>query len=117
VGDYIVMLRRHHRGGLTSAFGESIAPEDSIFAKRYVAAFQMLRLHGDCGRDALAVLLSDPRADVRVMAAAFAAALRGKSAGRFGNRGYGRGSGSIRSSPNSAALERGNVDFGPSMRP
>jgi hypothetical protein len=65
------MLRRHHRGGLTSAFGESIAPEDSIFAKRYVAAFQMLRLHGDCGRDALAVLLSDPRADVRVMAAAF----------------------------------------------
>jgi hypothetical protein len=30
VGDYIVMLRRHHRGGLTSAFGESIAPEDSM---------------------------------------------------------------------------------------
>jgi hypothetical protein len=30
VGDYMTMLRRHHRGGLTSAFGESIAPEDSM---------------------------------------------------------------------------------------
>jgi hypothetical protein len=29
VGDYMVMLRRHHRGGLTSAFGEN-APEDSM---------------------------------------------------------------------------------------
>jgi hypothetical protein len=28
VGDYMAMLRRHHRGGLT--FGESIAPEDSM---------------------------------------------------------------------------------------
>ena len=30
VGDYIAMLRRHHRGGLASAFGERIAPEDSM---------------------------------------------------------------------------------------
>jgi hypothetical protein len=30
VGDYIVMLRRHHRGGPTSAIGGSIAPEDSM---------------------------------------------------------------------------------------
>jgi len=30
VGDYMVMLRRHHRGGATSTFGESIAPEDSM---------------------------------------------------------------------------------------
>jgi hypothetical protein len=30
VGDYISMLRRHHRGGLASAFGESLAPEDSM---------------------------------------------------------------------------------------
>jgi hypothetical protein len=58
-----------------AAQGQAIAKGDAAsgntFAKRYVAAFQMLRLHGDCGRDALAVLLSDPRADVRVMAAAF----------------------------------------------
>jgi hypothetical protein len=30
VGDYIAMLRRHHRGGPTSAIGGSIAPEDSM---------------------------------------------------------------------------------------
>jgi hypothetical protein len=40
-------------------------------AKRYLAAFDRLRAHGDAGRDALAILLSheDPR--VRIVAAAF----------------------------------------------
>ena len=41
------------------------------YAARYIKAFQQLRLHGDEGRNALTVLLSDMRADVRVMAAAF----------------------------------------------
>jgi broad specificity phosphatase PhoE len=43
----------------------------NAFAKRYVAAFKELRLQGDSGRDALAALLADSRAAVRVMAAAF----------------------------------------------
>jgi hypothetical protein len=53
------------------AIAKGDAPSGNAFAKRYVAAFQTLRLQGDCSRDALAVLLSDPRAEVRVMAAAF----------------------------------------------
>ncbi len=40
-------------------------------ANRYIAALMKLRSAGDAGRDALAVLLKHPRADVRVMAAAF----------------------------------------------
>jgi hypothetical protein len=38
--------------------------------KKYAAAFNKLREHGDAGRDALAVLLKHPRMDVRVTAAA-----------------------------------------------
>jgi hypothetical protein len=37
----------------------------------YVAAFEALRAHGNPGRDALARLLEDKRAEVRVTAAAF----------------------------------------------
>ena len=40
-------------------------------AKKALAAFMQLRSHGDTGRDALAVLFSHPRMDVRVMAAVF----------------------------------------------
>ena len=40
-------------------------------AKKALAAFMRLRSHGDVGRDALAVLFSHPRMDVRVMAAVF----------------------------------------------
>lgn len=40
-------------------------------AKKALAAFMQLRSHGDVGRDALAVLFSHPRMDVRVMAAVF----------------------------------------------
>jgi hypothetical protein len=36
-----------------------------------VAAFEALRVHGDVGRIALAGLLDDARAEVRVMAAAY----------------------------------------------
>jgi Domain of unknown function (DUF2019) len=41
------------------------------YAKRYITAFNELRASGDEGRNALAALLSDERAEVRVMAAAF----------------------------------------------
>jgi hypothetical protein len=41
------------------------------YAKRYIAAFHRLRAAGDDGRNALATLLSDQRAAVRVMAATF----------------------------------------------
>jgi len=40
-------------------------------AKKALTAFLQLRSHGDTGRDALAVLFSHPRMDVRVMAAVF----------------------------------------------
>jgi hypothetical protein len=40
-------------------------------AKKSIAAFMKLRSIGDAGRDALAVLFSHPRMDVRVMAAVF----------------------------------------------
>lgn len=41
------------------------------YAKRYIVAFEKLRRRGNEGRDALAVLLTDEHAAVRVMAAAY----------------------------------------------
>ncbi len=66
---------------LVEQFAENVAAQtDAIWrgdaktgnkhAKRYGAAFDKLRAHGDAGRDALAVLLKHPRMDVRVTAAA-----------------------------------------------
>ncbi|NMO17724.1 DUF2019 domain-containing protein [Pyxidicoccus fallax] len=66
---------------LVAQFAENVAAQtDAIWrgdaktgnkhAKRYGAAFDKLRSHGDAGRDALAVLLKHPRMDVRVTAAA-----------------------------------------------
>jgi len=66
---------------LVEQFAENVAAQtDAIWrgdaktgnkhAKKYGAAFDKLRAHGDAGRDALAVLLKHPRMDVRVMAAA-----------------------------------------------
>jgi hypothetical protein len=40
-------------------------------AKRYLAALDELRTHGDSGREALCALLTDSRAEVRVAAAGF----------------------------------------------
>jgi len=40
-------------------------------ADRYIGAFKKLRARGNEGREALATLLHDNRADVRVMAAAY----------------------------------------------
>ncbi len=58
-----------------AAQSEAISKGDSAlgnkYAKRYMAAFTKLRSFGDEGRDELAVLLTNERADVRVMAAAY----------------------------------------------
>lgn len=67
---------------LVAEFAENVAAQtDAIWrgdaktgnkhAKRYIAAFDKLRAQGDAGRDALAVLLTHPRMDVRVSAAAY----------------------------------------------
>jgi len=74
--------RRADLGQLVKDFGDCVAAQSAsiargdpaagnAFAKRYLRAFEMLRERGDGGRDALAALFADPRADVRVMAAAF----------------------------------------------
>lgn len=58
-----------------AAQNEAIVKGDSAsgnrFAKRYIAAFKGLQAGGNEGRDALAVLFSDQRPEVRVMAAAY----------------------------------------------
>lgn len=54
----------------TDAIWRGDARADNKHARRYGAAFNKLRAHGDAGRDALAVLLKPPRMDVRVTAAA-----------------------------------------------
>jgi hypothetical protein len=67
--------------GLVEQFALSVAAQTEAIwrgesttgnkhAKKYGAAFDKLRAHGDAGRDALAVLFKHPRLDVRVMAAA-----------------------------------------------
>ncbi len=54
----------------TDAILRGDAKAGNRHADRYVKAFKKLRQEGDAGRDALAVLLSHPRMDVRVAAAA-----------------------------------------------
>ena len=66
---------------LVTQFAEHVAADtDAIWrgdaraankhAKKYIAAFDKLRAHGNAGRDALAALFTHPRMDVRVTAAA-----------------------------------------------
>jgi hypothetical protein len=55
----------------SKAIANGDAKVGNSYAKRYVAAFEKLRARGDDGRNALAILLLDERADVRVMAAAY----------------------------------------------
>ncbi len=55
----------------TEEIGRGDAETGNKHAKRYIKAFQQLRELGDTGRDALASLFDDERADVRAMAAAF----------------------------------------------
>jgi uncharacterized protein YwqG len=54
----------------TDAIWRGDARTGNKHARRYWAAFEKLRARGDQGRDALAVLLTHPRMDVRVEAAA-----------------------------------------------
>jgi hypothetical protein len=67
---------------LAADFASNVAAQtDSIWkgdartgkkhARRYIAAFKKLREHGESGRDALTVLLTHPRMDVRVKAAIY----------------------------------------------
>lgn len=54
--------------------------QGNLFAERYMAAWDVLRREGDRGREALSVLLSDSRDDVRGMAAACLLRFRTKQA-------------------------------------
>jgi hypothetical protein len=67
---------------LVEEFARNVAAQtDAIFrgdartgnkhARRYAAAFEKLRAHGDAGREALTALFTHPRMDVRVAAAAY----------------------------------------------
>jgi hypothetical protein len=55
----------------TDEIAHGDAAQGNRHAKRYLSSFDKLCTHGDVGRDALAVLFTHPRVDVRVMAAAF----------------------------------------------
>lgn len=55
----------------TDAIWRGDARTGNKHAKRYLAAVDKLFAHGDAGRDALASLLTHPRMDVRVKAAAY----------------------------------------------
>ncbi|HYH98390.1 DUF2019 domain-containing protein [Hyalangium sp.] len=54
----------------TDAIWRGDAKTGNKHARKYGAAFDKLRAHGNAGRDALSVLLKHPRMDVRIMAAA-----------------------------------------------
>ncbi len=60
-----------HVAAQTEEIHHGSAGKGNQHAKRYLAAFDKLCAHGNAGRDALAALFAHPRADVRVMAAAF----------------------------------------------
>nr|WP_163781283.1 DUF2019 domain-containing protein [Myxococcus vastator] len=55
----------------TDAIRRGDARTGNRHARQYTAALQQLRAQGDAGREALAVLLTHPRTDIRAMAAGF----------------------------------------------
>ena len=59
-----------HVQAQTEAIWRGDAKTGNKHADKCLAAFDKLRSHGDTGRDALAVLFTHPRMDVRVSAAA-----------------------------------------------
>jgi Domain of unknown function (DUF2019) len=67
----IVQEFAHHVQAQTEATWRGDAKTGNKHAKKSIAAFMQLRSIGNAGRDALAVLMSHPRMDVRVMAATF----------------------------------------------
>jgi len=60
-----------HTADQTDAIFRGDAKTGNRHAQKRIDAFKKLRSHGDAGRDALAVLFTHPRMDVRVMAAAY----------------------------------------------
>jgi hypothetical protein len=60
-----------HTSAQTDAIFRGDAATGNKYARKRIAAFEKLRAHGDAGRDALAVLFTHPRMDVRVKAAAY----------------------------------------------
>ena len=69
--DALVKQFAHHVQAQNEEILGGDAKVGNQHAKKVLAAFQKLRAQGDAGRDALAVLFSHPRLDVRVMAAVF----------------------------------------------
>ncbi len=66
----LLSLTAQNVAAQTDAIWRGDARTGNRHARKYGAAFDKLRAHGDAGRDALTVLLKHPRMDVRVMAAA-----------------------------------------------
>jgi hypothetical protein len=60
-----------HVAAQTDAIWNGDSKLGNKHARKYLAALDKLRAHGDAGRDALASLLTHPRMDVRVKAAAY----------------------------------------------
>ena len=69
--DGLVESFAHHTSAQTAAILRGDAKAGNKHARQRNAAFKKLCAHGDAGRDALAVLLTHPNADVRTMAAAY----------------------------------------------
>lgn len=61
----------HHAAAQTDAIFKGDAKTGNRHVKQVIAAFDKLCAHGNVGRDALTVLFTHPRMDVRVKAAAF----------------------------------------------
>lgn len=67
--DLVEQFARHVQAETEAGWrGDARAANKHV--KKYTAAFEKLRTHGDAGRDALAVLLKHSRMEVRVTAAA-----------------------------------------------
>ncbi|WP_164015502.1 DUF2019 domain-containing protein [Pyxidicoccus trucidator] len=60
-----------HAAAQTDAIWQGDARTGNKYARQVNIAFDKLCAHGNAGRDALAALLTHPRMDVRVKAAAF----------------------------------------------
>ncbi len=69
-----------HVAAQTDAIWQGDARTGNKHARQVNAAFDKLCAHGNAGRDALSVLFSHPRMDVRVKAAAFLLRHRTKEA-------------------------------------
>jgi hypothetical protein len=61
----------HHTAEQTDAIFRGDARTGNRHAKQRIATFKKLRAHGNAGRDALVMLLTHPRMDVRGMAAVY----------------------------------------------